>query len=1714
MADHEKPPSRAEQRMAAVAKLKRAASLPRMKDGRRPPMHVEAVSEGEKVPSEEEKAASEEDKDKSETDQTYVEEQQEIAQVELKTSDPESDQLSAPAEKTTEVDPEADTELEEHPLSPTAVFKKRRSRSRSRSRGSKDLKGKFKLPQSPVPQIAGDSSQDENPPVPIPAVLPMVPPLLSPIPHFPFLQQSRFLRSPAPATPDMALFYPGTSPSTPLPTLEDLQKGLMRSNSAGSSAAAGRRMAMHKLTGGTETYDPSPSPTPPPFMPKLSRNNTVAGGERIAARQNMLTRLGTRITKEADAEAASGAEDRGAASPTPKRRRRRSRRTSTTANPNLTVSDSDFNSTNPNTPAIPQTPLPTLQNYYAELRAQSTTPNQLTSSRNHSSERVSEDSTPPPPLPVHQDLDDASKAHEQTRRRSVLIEDPDDEDREPPTHRYQGPSQGTSQYSFLDNLRVQNASKTPSNNSADSRSPSSMGVPIIFSQRAASRNETFPTSVFTPVVKEKPLSDEDEEQVLYPATVARPRTPYANPNVVDGYDREPSWVASLVPELDSDPRMPIDDDDDDDDDAIRRVEVQGGLEEDYEDEVPPSTSSSNGFSPEAFDDTSPRASSSSKSVLVESETSPENVNSYVPASPSSPAQFSPPPSVDGSVSPQFFPQRLSVASRIQSVGDRSPLPTEYAEWEDKYGAADSSKREPSASTWEKAKSMFTRAGSSTGRRSRTNSIAARERRDHTDSSISRESGASLTSAKTDKGDSPGLSAQVQAPQLMQTPSASTSILSLAPHLPPPRGSVSPIPPPSGDMSKYQNAKLFPFPGMLKLEEERRAKVPGISADVSLQSNASEDVQAQPLAYSFSNTSTQTPDGHKDRKLSPQSSDNRLFAQYGADSTTASPSSPYYQETGYIDLPQQSGPSYNLKLPTTLPGVKQWLSKNSKKKTATPPSSTPGTVSLSPLPVTDTPSSPITTKKPSLTDIFGRKAPNDWETNQAGPSNYGTHTFRGKELQVATINGTSVTHSRPVDVEDAEKSQVSQTHNIPPLDFTTGRSSPFKFPADFSLNTRIAAVTPDPSSISDYPAPTASESSSESSSQSSLGVNQGQAVLDRLDENLSRGFKSPMWSSVIDDPPRKLVLSSPVLQVVNPNTVKDRFLFLFNDILIIAKPVTFDQDGLMDTYKLNLPDRKYTVKSVVQLRNIRFCADRSEVQGKSSALVPRNALLRSFVLQFAKEPDHAIASLLTKSNVQDDPALLGQLLFKTLELDRSRLGEYLSRRTSKIVLKSYLDSFGFAGLRVDVALRVFLQSINVSRFSQSYNSLEHLLESFASRWYEANAKFVAYDKDMAARLVWALAQLNERLHGGITDKPGLTDHISRNVTTKEFLDAFRRCDARYLVSDELLQELYRSVFHERLCQAVPSSSNGTSQDIPITIKRPLPSRLTYKTQSEPIVFRLPQADPGLTIALYGQDMVFDPPVLHFTKSSEASFRIMGTSLGSKCITMCRSGPNAIKYSGIPLSHTIVVERAFMRNTFQLAFLNQTGAKRRYMFSVDDPIIRNEWATSLRRHIESSTASALSIPSGPHDALKFRKAADAIAFKVLQDTLMGNYTPSHRVNGSYSTQKGTNGTSPPHLTGSSIPFAGTAHARSKSRSRVYHRHGAGRNELELGDRVHNMSHDSNDSTPESSDQAITPENSDSSFWTARDLEMHCQQNSAVTLVLSFLQVGAPDSTSVPS
>lgn len=376
----------AEARANAVAKLKRAASLPRMKDGRRPPMHGEAggQSEGEHA-----LGGADEKKDGASTGDTPSTPDErpapsditnttlatsvslELTSTEANTGDITSliKDISTEVEPTTDLEPGTDAERARSPT-PAESMKgnegnatsKRRSRSRTRSRNSKDYRAKMRALEAATSASATGASDgpelDESDSAPVSAPLPAISPLLQNNPYALLqLQQLHFGGAPSlspfgPTAQSMPLSAGlASGPGLQMPSLQALQsrhlQGLFRSNSE-----TARRMAMHKLTGGAEPLEDfsgngsaaihGPGPAMPFGMGMgfltpaalagragtrgLSRNNTVAGGERIAARQQLLRRLNERIEKT-DGDATSGAEESSTGT---RRSRRRSRRKSAT----------------------------------------------------------------------------------------------------------------------------------------------------------------------------------------------------------------------------------------------------------------------------------------------------------------------------------------------------------------------------------------------------------------------------------------------------------------------------------------------------------------------------------------------------------------------------------------------------------------------------------------------------------------------------------------------------------------------------------------------------------------------------------------------------------------------------------------------------------------------------------------------------------------------------------------------------------------------------------------------------------------------------------------------------------------------------------------------------------------------------------------------------------------------------------------------------------------------------------------------------------------------------------------------------------------------------------------------------------------------------------------------------------------------------------------
>ena len=1173
-------------------------------------------------------------------------------------------------------------------------------------------------------------------------------------------------------------------------------------------------------------------------------------------------------------------------------------------------------------------------------------------------------------------------------------------------------------------------------------------------------------------------------------------------------------VIFLVPES----KIAVHNEDDEDEEQMR------GVVEEDDDQIPPE--SPHEESGPQTEESSPRASSDSKELVVDIEPSLEQPSAQSSQEPSSHPTIvnvtSALPVSEQLNSSQAYPQRLSVASRMQS--DRSPLATEFDLDTSLTVQETPLKREGSLGAWGKMLvGALTRSSSSNGRRSRTNSIATRERRQNTDSSVSRESGGSLASPKADKGDLGSTYPLGGQQPVMQSSSASASMQSLA--LPtPPRSGVSPIPlAPNLDLTKYnQDAKLFPFPGIRKLEEQRinsrnrrGLSISSSTPDIVLSLHGNDNEMPLPSSSS-SNTPSHSPDIKRDRVLAHQASDTHLLPKFKSLNSpplsTAPSSSSHDYLSGQLPSSQSPGSVLLKTLPTNREGVRKWLSNRFGSSTPTLVSS-----SLGPSSQTIRPIAP--SKKPSLSEILRLKKENDltsdWEdigspekSRTPTSSTNGTLSF-GKshtgEFSPISPNGSSV-H------EDMQKTPRASKIAKPGSGVSP---SPVDPSAPSALGTLTSPPTPSPpepappstpepwSSLSDYPHPTTSESSSNTSSQYSEFPSKSAVVMEHLDELLGRGSKSPVWLSAIDDPPRKLLLAAPVLQVVNSEIVKDRFLFLFNDIFIVAKPITQDPDAFLELTKPNPSDRKFVVKNVVLLRNLRFSGEREEPQSRS---VPRNAHTQSFVEQFANDADQAIVSLFNNLGQPDDPVALARLLFRTPEIDRAQLGDYLSRRTSRVVLKHYLDVFGFTGVRVDKALRIFLQTINLpTRLTQGVSPLDILLDAFASRWYDANGKQVAFDKDLAYRFSRAIVQLNEVLHGGLSQEPGSTRYVGRNVTARDFLDAFRRHDPRCLLSDDTLSDVHDSIYREPLSQARHPSSNGPTE-ITVTFKRALPSRLTYKVQSEPVVIRIPQPDPNFIIELFGHNLIFEPPVLSFAKSPEVSFRVTGTLFGPTTMLMLRSGSNALLYTGLQSSCPISVERAFMRNTFQVAFLNHCNTPRRYMFSFADPLVRHEWATSLKRLTDAS-ASASSTGSNPSPfQARFTRAVSDIVFRVLQETLVGpeafyaQQSPGKLNSALKRLDPANSSRHDSQFSFASRDITGSSDlVRSKSRSRMYPHQGPGKLESESSRITPSHSRSSSEDDGNGSDPRTRTEER---LWSGKDLEMFCQQNSSIAQVVELL------------
>ena len=254
------------------------------------------------------------------------------------------------------------------------------------------------------------------------------------------------------------------------------------------------------------------------------------------------------------------------------------------------------------------------------------------------------------------------------------------------------------------------------------------------------------------------------------------------------------------------------------------------------------------------------------------------------------------------------------------------------------------------------------------------------------------------------------------------------------------------------------------------------------------------------------------------------------------------------------------------------------------------------------------------------------------------------------------------------------------------------------------------------------------------------------ILAKLDSLLAAAEEAPPGHgpSPLDSPPRKLLLHAPVLQVVNANTVKDRHLFLFTDVLVIAKPIIEDPPLTGEPLAPTL-DSHFVVKSIVECRDVKLSAveepadEASPNSGGGSK--KRHPLLVAFVDRFANDPARAIAALVQKGGLSNDGPTIANLLFRNTDLNRNQLGAYLANPKHGSVLRAYVERFRFAGVRIDDAVRLFIMSV---RLPHARPAAEHVLEVLAESWTETNGA-TGFDPALTLALVRQLLVLSDTMH---------------------------------------------------------------------------------------------------------------------------------------------------------------------------------------------------------------------------------------------------------------------------------------------------------------------------------------------------------------------------------
>lgn len=176
-------------------------------------------------------------------------------------------------------------------------------------------------------------------------------------------------------------------------------------------------------------------------------------------------------------------------------------------------------------------------------------------------------------------------------------------------------------------------------------------------------------------------------------------------------------------------------------------------------------------------------------------------------------------------------------------------------------------------------------------------------------------------------------------------------------------------------------------------------------------------------------------------------------------------------------------------------------------------------------------------------------------------------------------------------------------------------------------------------------------------------------------------------------------------------------------------------------------------------------------------------------KFNESPKAGLAFLASQGIIDniENPASIAKFVKGTTRVDKKVLGEYLAKKDNGAILKAYMDTFNFTGMRVDQALRQLLHSFRLPGESQL---IERIVDEFAEQYCTKTQPEAVADQLSCFTLTYAIIMLNVDQHS-----PKVKSQ--QRMALLDFTKNLRGVNGGKDFPPEYLEEIYEAIRGEEI-----------------------------------------------------------------------------------------------------------------------------------------------------------------------------------------------------------------------------------------------------------------------------------------------------------------------------